>query len=638
MSKKKGPRVSPTVGLWAIYNADAGLLDAAFAAPAIGDTAPPPVFMPSVCRDSSVQTLVWLVEARTAFRRDAVVVTFGLDHLVNRVLFKLNKNPAKRLVQDGYCFVGDGTGRRFRLSWQPGRQFSVTEYTQSFNKTGRLESGPARSCTIHDVSGIWGASLPDVTRQWIGHAGVIDADWATLRAHGQVHAAGRLTSEAAHQLAGRGATLIAEIVSTVRARLANECGLSMPAGGAGALASAMLHRHKMREEIPPLRDEILPAVTGAMYGGRIEDYAVGVTDGMWVCDLRSAYPWALAQLPDMHGQWRWATVYEPGAQWALWYTRWSSPSGARVVSFPQRHQGQVVYWTSGEGWYHASEVRTALEHFPNIEPLHGWVYEPHKPDVRPWDWIRIYYCQRQAYKAVGDPLQSVLRSGMAAIAGKLMQRQSSMYASQKPPPYRNLFLAGALTAMVRARMLGVAVRNERFLMGIATDSVHLSEAPDWLDAPAGDGLGEWSTDSLNDVLYLDSGMYDGVNTDTGKIVRRTRGYRPGELPWGELRTLWGQQGYGAVHPLVVPRYVGLHAASASDPETLDGWRTTVMVSADVRLAPHGKLPGMVGGKRGAHGLVPLIPMDAPVNVGPSEPHESSPPIKTYQELIHDAQP
>src|SRR5207237_7562608 len=97
--------------------------------------------------------------------------------------------------------------------------------------------------------------------------------------------------------------------------------------GAGALASFMLQRRDIKEQVdhwkgadhPP---EVMDMLSRAYFGGRFQVFMVGSLGSIYLIDICSAYPFQSAKLPSLKGAWRKASTYEPEAPYAVWNVRW----------------------------------------------------------------------------------------------------------------------------------------------------------------------------------------------------------------------------------------------------------------------------------------------------------------------------
>jgi len=136
--------------------------------------------------------------------------------------------------------------------------------------------------------------------------------------------------------------------------------------GPGVIADALYSQHKMKRWYGGIPDEVTDAAEHAYYGGRFEQFKLGVIDNVYEYDIRSAYPAAIAKLPDFSNcEWEHITeefVPTTGtklSRFGLYNVSWKRHSAQAPGPFPWREYGtgRIYYPMKGvESWYWGVEV------------------------------------------------------------------------------------------------------------------------------------------------------------------------------------------------------------------------------------------------------------------------------------------
>lgn len=340
--------------------------------------------------------------------------------------------------------------------------------------------------------------------------------------------------------------------------------------GAGAVAAVMLGNTQAKErrgEIFAVKESktncrsnaLDVALRHAYFGGRTELYRQGVFDTLSHYDLRSAYAWAVSDLPDGRGTWKLRREYEPDAQ-AVWRCEWKiTDEAALYMPFPYRRDEAISYPMEGIGWYHSDELTVALERWPNeIRVTSGYVFTPEDPDVRPFAALRGVYELRESLR--GDPVAHLLKLGLSATWGKLAQPDMRIGKRTQPATYRDMFWAGLATARVRARLARAVHEHklERRLVSQSTDAILLTGSEPAM--PEGEGLGDFSSSRLDDAIVVGANIYGGTEPDTGDEITVTSGFLRSTVSLDELRQAWLDKHEFAYVDVGGRRFVGLGTA------------------------------------------------------------------------------
>ena len=227
---------------------------------------------------------------------------------------------------------------------------------------------------------------------------------------------------------------------------------------AGAVAGALMARNRVHDHWQNAPEGVQDAISRAFFGGREQCSRYGYFRDVTQWDIRSAYGWAMTQLPDMLGTWshcRFPWMHplpqEDWMQdWSLYKVQWDIDEGKHpVMPFPWRAEdGRVHYPPRGTGWHWSPVVRAALRHYPDarIQITDAWHYIPGNHNAKPFGYIGDLYSQRR--EAADDPVGGLLKSIIVATWGRLCspgQRRSKTRGM--------LDWAGMTTALIQERML-----------------------------------------------------------------------------------------------------------------------------------------------------------------------------------------
>lgn len=304
--------------------------------------------------------------------------------------------------------------------------------------------------------------------------------------------------------------------------------------GPGAIASGLMNQWGIKKTLVDLYDkqpEVAEASRYAYAGGRFELIRPGHSNGrVFQYDINSAYPWAIAQLPNLaRGRW----VHYNNVSWKLVeqnefavvkchveYNPRLDDGYAESIAYPlwRRHKDGTISYPSNVayGWYWTPELIAARDYLancvdyckPQITFEEAWVFEPFDND-KPFSSIPTLYRNRQKLKAMGNGAHVGIKLGLNSLYGKLAQ-QVGWAEGRALPPYHNLALAGWVTAMCRSKLLSAMALEPQAIIATETDAVFSTMA---LDLPVSNELGEWDATEYDDMWYFASGFRFGIKDD-----------------------------------------------------------------------------------------------------------------------------
>lgn len=325
--------------------------------------------------------------------------------------------------------------------------------------------------------------------------------------------------------------------------------------GPGAVANAALSKFKVKQHHAKTPAEIEDAAAGAYYGGRFEHFYAGHFPAkVYVYDINSAYPHFIRQLPELaRAMWERVEEFDPNS-YGLWYCTyepddteddfvsprplpWRSPAGD--IGYPRMVTG---------GWYHTVEAKYAT----SVE--YGYVLRPGS-DIKPFQFVEEMYETRKQWKRERRGGERALKLAMNSLYGKLAQRVGWNEETLEPPKWHQLFWAGFITANTRAMLWEAIKQAPDQIIAVETDSV-MSAVP--LKLNEGSGLGQWETEHVEWLTYIQSGIYFAGNQHGIMTPGKTkiRGLDAGTLDFAKV-TAW--LATGCKEPYTVPshRFIAL---------------------------------------------------------------------------------
>lgn len=296
--------------------------------------------------------------------------------------------------------------------------------------------------------------------------------------------------------------------------------------GPGAIASAALRTHKISQCRGSYPVEFRHAAEAAYYGGRFEQFQRGTHLGhVYQYDIRSAYPAAMAELPNLANV-TW-TYYnrQVSTDWHSDYALYRVvighiPGDTNIGSLPHRNRhGTILFPSWAYGWYWGIECA----HVPMRYRQECWY--PTGPGLkeRPFAFVQEDYRQRAILKAAHQVQEKALKLKLNSLYGKLAQSKGAKKDKEgnwRYPPFHEVVWAGWITAYTR-RKLADAMHSVHHTAVIAceTDSVFSTEP---LDLDIGDGLGQWELQIADGIRYIQSGV--SLILKGGEWQFKTRGF------------------------------------------------------------------------------------------------------------------
>ena len=536
------------------------------------------------------------------------IVCFGLNYDANQWVCDLPRANLERVAQTGRSTYLAG----YKLEWIPSKMFTV--------------SRPGKRVTVSEVWGFFQCSFVKALQNW-----------------------GMEPPAEIERMKKKRGTFTQREIERIIAYCRDECSLlvtlmeslqgacetagCVPRGrwiGAGSIASSLLIQHGAKnyhayDDDVFTREQTDTYVLGAYFGGRTELYQQGWAYNVCSSDIRSAYPFAALNLPDMTQAHAYRTgPYRATIPFVLWHVRWGG-SNSRIGPFPVRMEhGEICYPLAGEGVYHGVEVNAAMECGYPIEVLDGIALD-FKEDTKPFAWIADVYKHREKFKREGNYAEKALKLGMNSIYGKHAQG----YGYGRRPPFQNYFLAGYMTACTRARML-TRLCSAGLPIATATDGQITSGDMPADDSTANVGIGTWEVSSYDKVATIQPGVYL-AEIGNERFVK-SRGFAARDVNYDDLLSEFTYDPTSCYH-YVSRRFIGLKVALHR--KDFSTWRTWVEEKRSISFE--------IRHKRSEHvnGLTLLYPPSGPYTSIPYEPKMSlhdNPTDADLESMVVDDQP
>jgi hypothetical protein len=534
---------------------------------------------------------------------DSVVVGYGIGYDVEMIRRDLPRKNQRELDKTGKTVWGD-----YKIRYWPRKMFEV------WRQNGGRVTGHVR---IDDVLSNFVQSFEEVAKEWLGVEGGVLADGKARRGMFSVN-----DLEYIRRYTGEELRLLIEAVRKLKdARISSgftTSNLYSPAN----LSVELFRRWGVKSAFADLPTGLFGPAYRAFFGGRIEALSYGTREGpVYEFDITSAYPWAMADLPNLaNGTWVPVDGFEFRPHVGLYRIRWNFPDGWDAYPFPWRAGNGAIYFPqAGEGYIWAVELFEPMNLSGEfITVLEGWRFEGPGEEERPFGKIAETFQRRAALKAAGDPAEYPLKLALNSAYGKTAQRKG---VGGLKPTYHNIAYAGLITARVRAA-LWAATAETGGVLSFNTDAVFVTEPTALVNV--GDRLGEWKAERYDGIQILQSGVYR-LKRNGAWLKTRARGFGERNVPWDEIVSAW-DRGETTAEVKLKDRFVSHRFADARNRMELGG--TWEPVKRRVSIVATGKRADVPGWQ--ACNPAKILRATAPEGIGISEFDLSAPNLPPWE--------
>ena len=350
--------------------------------------------------------------------------------------------------------------------------------------------------------------------------------------------------------------------------------------GAGAVAQALLKDYLGKDARAKLgdiktslgsqeKDLRRPLEWGlrAYFGGRGELLKQGRTsDPLHLYDIASAYPAQIAQLPSMEGG-KWVYRKNPTRE-EIEQSNMLSMFRVETYNFKfdlpfypfpfRTKNGAIMFPANVKGVYMRDDVVAAFKWFDEFERqgrLCNRLIHPEGPEIRvteamffvpatdekPFAFVQELFDLRASIIAEDkdDVRGVILKLAINSIYGKLAQ---SVGRKGEPPAFASPWMAAAITAGTRRKLIEAALTAPDSIVCFATDGI-VSTTPLDVFVPPSKTLGHWEyEEAKHGGVFVQSGVYavikDRAKGDKGVKIA-SRGFSPQNIGVSE-KVSWTQ--------------------------------------------------------------------------------------------------
>ena len=488
----------------------------------------------------------------------ALFVIFSSTYDFTMWVKRLPKFNQEQLIR-----IGKTRWQKYRIRWRQKREILIYDTTSIVrtvkigpNNTRQVKKKYTRSIHLYDVFGFFQKSFVKTLAKWnTCPPEMIEAISAMKLRRGTFTPAEK---EEVRQYCFEECRLLSKLMLAFRDACVEADITPQHWYGAGALATALMRRYKVKDYIgEQLSDEQLAYIGRAYFGGRTEISWQGrLPPGCVQYDINSAYPTAMLNLADLiHGKWQYFDSGEffDKYPYGVWRVQWNT-HGHFFNPFPWRDEkGGIYYPDSGDGMYHTIEIEAAAKLLGEecFVILDGWVWIPDTDNCKPFEFIVERAKHRLELKAAKKPANVPLKLGLNSLYGKTAQTVGD------EPPYQSFYWAGYTTAATRAKILDCIRLCKGTIYSIATDGLIASQPIPELKI--GTNLGEWEQTNITEGLLVRPGVYKWAD-ESGEWHYGTRGFTTDEANWQEIEDLWDSGKRLIPWKYNVTRFVGLKQA------------------------------------------------------------------------------
>lgn len=249
------------------------------------------------------------------------------------------------------------------------------------------------------------------------------------------------------------------------------------------------------------------------FGGRMECFKIGTFENVYKYDINSAYPSVIKDLKKPLSYKIEKYNNQEIKEHNLYEINFVHTDIKQIGVFPIRtNSGYLVFPKEGRGYYYGCEVKEGIKRKIKIDILNFCDVKLGKKIFKENE-IEKMYKLRLLYKKTGDKRNLIYKIILNAIYGKFAQRVGRS-------DFQNFYLAGYITAKIRAELLKAVFKKEKDIIFFSTDGI-LSKSS--LNVKIGHKLGEWDFEKVNKAVVIQSGVYK-LETEGG-VKMGERGFR-----------------------------------------------------------------------------------------------------------------
>lgn len=530
-------------------------------------------------KGSALETMAcldFLLDLGTKHKRGIFIIFAGGYDINHMFLFGFDKASLQaiirgkvRVAENDTDFVANGAFRfehkntRYEIEYRPRKSLTLRRgLTFKQDSKGVWKKKWADKIIIWDVFGFFQESFVQVMHKWLGpnykHYELIKR-MKLLRGNFEHVKQSDINEYNAAEL-----DALVRIMDKVRNAIDGLGFMVTRWDGAGAIAAAMLRKHKIKEHKKEFAPDIIEASRTAYAGGRIEICKNGTLNReVYDYDINSAYPHIMASLPCLAcGHWVSGIGFPPDG-FTLVRIRFSFARSLPFYPlFYRTKEMQISFPREGEGWYWYPEYAAALETPGTLDVLE-WRHFAPDCQHKPFHWIPDYYRTRQLWvKNPTEDWQSggekILKLGLNSLYGKTAQQVGGR---ARQPAYHQLEWAGYITSATRARLYMASAYAAESVIGFATDGIFTTVPLDGLELDRFKQIGGWDYKAFTGLTLAMAGVYWWHDGDKFKHFSRGFDKESMETP-ARISQAW-RDGKTSVD-IKMHRLIGIGSACANE--------------------------------------------------------------------------
>lgn len=238
------------------------------------------------------------------------------------------------------------------------------------------------------------------------------------------------------------------------------------------------------------------------YGARFEILKRGFIGNAHLYDINSAYPFALANIPDItNGKWKKSKSLLDNAHLGFFKIECNIPDCKYIPPFPFRANNKLIFPSGKFVTYCTLAELLACNNPKYYKILESYQYLDDRPTYPYKEFIESIYSKRLEFIEQNNPLQLPLKVILNSIYGKTAQRVGNRIGNLFSP-----IIASSITGITRAMLYDFVRKHdiENEIVSFATDSIITTRKLDIDSTKLGDFAYE---NSGNDVYVLQNGIY-----------------------------------------------------------------------------------------------------------------------------------
>jgi len=248
--------------------------------------------------------------------------------------------------------------------------------------------------------------------------------------------------------------------------------------------------------------EIQDLAFRSYFGGRFEIIKRGFVGKAFLYDINSAYPYAIANLPDLNnGKWIKKKAIHKDSKLGFFKILCNIPDDKYIPPFAFRANNNIVFPSGKFITYCTLSELQACKDDSLYRILEGYQFIANS-DIYPYrKFIENLYDKRLKLKQQNNPLQTPIKIILNSIYGKTGQKVNRVMGNLFNPV---IFLY--ITGFARAQLYDFVRKNglDKEIIAFATDSVCTTKQLDIDSTKLGDFSFEGQSD---DTFYLQNGFY-----------------------------------------------------------------------------------------------------------------------------------